>query len=233
MSVKSINQKIIQNIEYIKDQYLNYNKSSASLAKEFNCNEKTISSNLRKIGVKTKRNTKQNLKQDLNGLIFGRLTIIGLDGYNNFGNYIWTCKCKCGNTIKQEAAHLLCKSYGIKSCGCARKQNCSWDCVPPYCYGTFKAKAKIREINFNISLEYCDQLFKNQNKLCAISGVLLSFGRRKDSSSTTASLDRIDSNLPYIEGNVQWVHKKINIMKNSLSHEEFIEWCKIIAENNK
>lgn len=49
----------------------------------------------------------------------------------------------------------------------------------------------------------------------------------------TASLDRIDSSKGYIEGNVQWVHKRINKMKLDDSDTEFIEWCRLIADFNK
>ena len=44
----------------------------------------------------------------------------------------------------------------------------------------------------------------------------------------TASLDRIDSNLDYIEGNVQWVHKRVNAMKSDMSTKEFLEWCTLV-----
>lgn len=52
-------------------------------------------------------------------------------------------------------------------------------------------------------------------------------------AETTISLDRIDSTKGYIEGNVQWVHKSVNIMKSTLTQEQFINFCKLVAENNK
>ena len=48
----------------------------------------------------------------------------------------------------------------------------------------------------------------------------------------TASIDRIDSNKGYIEDNVVWVHKDINIMKNKFSKEYFLMLCKKIVENH-
>jgi hypothetical protein len=48
-------------------------------------------------------------------------------------------------------------------------------------------------------------------------------------SETTASLDRIDSSKGYIEGNLQWVHKDVNIMKMDLSQVEFIDYCVKVA----
>lgn len=46
-------------------------------------------------------------------------------------------------------------------------------------------------------------------------------------------LDRIDSSKGYIEGNVQWVHKDVNMMKQNYSQKYFIEMCKKIYETNK
>jgi hypothetical protein len=50
---------------------------------------------------------------------------------------------------------------------------------------------------------------------------------------TTASLDRIDSSKGYIEGNVQWIHKHINKMKNNFNESYFIEICKKISQKNQ
>ena len=43
------------------------------------------------------------------------------------------------------------------------------------------------------------------------------------------SLDRIDSNNGYVEGNVQWVHKDVNMMKKDYNQEYFINICKLIT----
>lgn len=83
-------------------------------------------------------------------------------------------------------------------------------------------------------------MFLKQNRRCAISGLELTFdylGNRADwkhseTCKITASLDRIDSSKGYVEGNVQWVHKRINIMKNDVPQSEFIEWCRTVARNN-
>ena len=75
-------------------------------------------------------------------------------------------------------------------------------------------------------------LFIKQNRKCALSGLELSFPKINGDQSYTASIDRIDSSLGYIEGNVQWVHKDINIMKNKYDQDYFIQMCKLISENS-
>ncbi len=49
----------------------------------------------------------------------------------------------------------------------------------------------------------------------------------------TASLDRIDSRGHYEVGNVQWIHKDLNIMKNSYDANYFIDMCKSVAKFNQ
>ena len=55
--------------------------------------------------------------------------------------------------------------------------------------------------------------------------------RNLDYSKFHASLDRIDSSLGYIEGNVQWVERKVNIIKRELKQEEFIKLCQDIVNH--
>ena len=47
---------------------------------------------------------------------------------------------------------------------------------------------------------------------------------------TTASLDRIDSNKGYVEGNVQWVHVDVNYMKLDYDQDYYINICRLIAK---
>ncbi len=94
--------------------------------------------------------------------------------------------------------------------------------------------AKTRDMEFSVSIEYLQEILEKQEYKCALSGVILIFptslsieGRKVQ----TGSLDRIDSNKGYIEGNVQWVHKTINCIKWKLSQEEFIDWCCKVSNN--
>lgn len=65
-----------------------------------------------------------------------------------------------------------------------------------------------------------------QRGLCAISGVKIDF---HSGSKRTASLDRIDSRKGYIKNNLQWVHKRVNIMKHKMDDLEFIDWAHKIS----
>jgi len=47
----------------------------------------------------------------------------------------------------------------------------------------------------------------------------------------TAYLDRTDSSKGYVEGNVQLVHKDVNISKNKYELQYFINLCKDVSKN--
>ena len=48
----------------------------------------------------------------------------------------------------------------------------------------------------------------------------------------TASIDRIDPDIGYIESNIQWVHKNINKIKTNNKQEDFLSKCYEIAQNH-
>lgn len=99
-----------------------------------------------------------------------------------------------------------------------------------------KRSAGIRNIDFNITIEYIYDLYEKQGAICALSGLNLSLPCSDEHYVTgnyTASLDRIDSNKGYTKDNIQWVHKWINRMKQNLQENEFLYLCSCIVENNK
>lgn len=94
-----------------------------------------------------------------------------------------------------------------------------------------KKRAKVSSIKYSLTKEYLYKLFISQDKKCALSKMPIVLGVTKD-DETTASLDRINSKLGYIEGNVQWLHKHINKMKLDHSQEYFITLCENVARSN-
>jgi len=187
------------------------------------------------------------------GEIYGKLIItekvqrpVGL----KYGGDEWIkCKCECGNESIIPYRAVLYKN--TKSCGCIQKargpNHKDWkgfgEISLDY-YTTCKRRASgggaanRKPKEFSVTIEYLWDLFLKQKRKCAISGLELTFDpygagkKHKETNKVTASLDRIDSSEGYIKGNVQWIHKHINIMKNDLSQHDFIEYCKIIAKNN-
>jgi hypothetical protein len=54
---------------------------------------------------------------------------------------------------------------------------------------------------------------------------------RGEDNEMIASLDRIDNDSGYIEGNIQWVCKRVNYMKHTMKDEYFLSWVIKIYEN--
>jgi hypothetical protein len=95
-------------------------------------------------------------------------------------------------------------------------------------FNVFKRNAKLRDIEFDVSIEYIWKLFLLQNRRCAITGEPIEFGK-----NSSASLDRINNSRGYIKGNVWWVHKKVNSIKNDMSLSEMYSWCEKILQNKQ
>ena len=145
----------------------------------------------------------------------------------------WLCICDCGNKKVVRSTELL--RGDTKSCGCQRKYEKS-----PNYKGTgklshskfshIKYNALRRNLEFTISIEYAWELFLKQDAKCFYTNKDIEL-KTRNSGPMSASLDRIDSSIGYVEGNVVWVHKDVNIMKNQLSHEYFLSLCELIVNN--
>lgn len=166
---------------------------------------------------------------DLKGKRFGKLTVIDKTPKRCNRYTIWLCKCDCGKLVEVQSGSLIAGNTG--SCGCLmhRKghENPCWCGVGEISgkmwSGLEKAALK-RGLEFRITIEYIWELYQRQGGKCALSGIELSLNK----ADKTASLDRIDSSKGYLVGNVQWVHKSINIMKHDLDENYFISLCSAI-----
>ena len=74
-----------------------------------------------------------------------------------------------------------------------------------------------------------------QQGKCALTGMVLRMRGRKSEEQKergTASLDRIDSTKGYVRGNVQWVHKDVNLMKNEFSEGYLLKMCRLVVRKS-
>lgn len=84
---------------------------------------------------------------------------------------------------------------------------------------------------YNIDIQYLLDIYENQKGLCNISGVKMT--NDYGSKSTNISIDRINSDLGYVKGNIQLVCYIVNIMKNKFSINDFLMFCEKIINYNK
>lgn len=173
------------------------------------------------------------------GMIFGKLKVIHRTiVIPNSGNYKFKCEClNCGEFVEKSLVNIVNNKNGCKQCHFKSKVGKGSSSFKGYeeissTYWTHvKQNAKIRNIIFDISIEYGWEIFIKQNRKCNLSKVDIVFRTDWKSYDATASLDRISSDKGYIEGNVQWLHKDVNTMKWNLEQKYFIEMCRKITEN--
>jgi len=152
-------------------------------------------------------------------------------------NKRWYRNCpKCGRSIDHLrrnyciGAHLL-----LQPCiGCSNKNNhptgmvgsvrMSW-------YTAFQKSAATRGYIWELTPEFIDTLYQEQDGLCVYSGLFISWD--ESGWNHTASIDRIDNSRGYFEDNIQLVHKEINMMRGSLSDSRFKELCNLVADKSK
>ena len=70
---------------------------------------------------------------------------------------------------------------------------------------------------------YLEQLYTQQNKKCNLTGFFLSFGKK---NLYKISIDRIDSSIGYVKGNIQLICLGVNYLKNTFDNEEVVEFLK-------
>lgn len=179
--------------------------------------------------------------KDITGLRVGRLTVTS-ETQSRSKTKHYKCICECGNERFYTKQALL--KGDMRSCGCYKAENKgkshkNWKGVGDISSSflcRIKATANRRKIEFNLSLKYLSDLYENADKKCALSGLEIDFPKTWKEAHEfkyTASLDRIDSSRGYVEGNVQWVHKDVNMMKQQFDQKHFISLCSEIVRNQK
>jgi hypothetical protein len=153
----------------------------------------------------------------------------------------WECLCECGKTKIVLLGNLNAKRSRYAQCRCHYQKSVKMSHPIDFMYRLAKRNATYRGIAFSLTIEEAFDILKKQNFQCAFTGLPLVILPNKNTTSNpngydknrTASLDRIDSSKGYEVGNVQWVHKQINFMKQSLTDKEFINWCFRVVSHQK
>lgn len=132
------------------------------------------------------------------------------------------CGYACNKNGKQKGNYESIKNYS----------NNRLDEYTPFRYYLRNCKSRFK--NFDLDLDYLKSIWDSQNGICPYSGaklILSTYTKGHKNPIYSASIDRIDSSIGYIIGNIQFVSTAINYMKNTMSHEETMTLCKIISDN--
>lgn len=100
----------------------------------------------------------------------------------------------------------------------------------PFRYILRSARNRFKECN--LTLEYLKEVWDKQNGICPYTGLnlILPSYTKKVPIEYRASLDRIDSSLGYVIGNVQFVSTPINFLKSTMTDTQTKEYLKAIAK---
>ena len=159
-----------------------------------------------------------------------------------YGRSYLKVKCTCGSEIEKliPSAHFTSKKEkGCEKCSRFHTSK-GFGLISGDFWCAIRNGARKRGLEFSITMEYCWDLFLKQKGKCALSGLEIHFEKNTvhnkkvdNRSERSCSLDRIDSSKGYVENNLQWVHKDVNMIKNKFEEGYFLTLCNLIVQNNK
>lgn len=153
---------------------------------------------------------------------------------DNWGRARVQVQCKCGREFDRDLHSLMVgRSKSCQKCAHTRSRNGNWQGykdIPLAWFSRIYRHESRRKWECDITVEYVHELWLKQDRRCALSGLPIGWDGNIREGEFTASIDRIDSTLGYIKGNVQLLHKDVNLMKNKFNQEYFVEMCTRIAQ---
>lgn len=132
------------------------------------------------------------------------------DHYNSAVRNDWKCKActSSTNAYKGKIGPMPVTWFEVKKRG-GISRGLVWDLTPEYILG----------------------MYKEQEGICKLTGWPIGWSEK--GLTATVSIDRIDSSEGYLEGNVQLVHKDVNMAKQQYSQDYFIAMCTAVADKAK
>lgn len=215
--------------ESLINDYHKLRLTKAEIARKYGCTTITVYRYMKRFSISAIKPIERT--KDLTGVKFGRLTVLRRGSLDNHGKTRWICKCECGEERTINTSSLI-RGLTI-SCGCwnSEKNRTGYGDISGSYWRRIETSAANRELDFSITPEYVWAIYLKQSRRCALVGLPIAFlPNYNHGAEQTASIDRIDSNKGYVVGNIQVVHKVVNMIKGWLSQEEFTAMCNLVAE---
>jgi hypothetical protein len=136
------------------------------------------------------------------------------------------CSRNCGGS-HQAALQNIGKNWGKQNHHLKRGGKTSDE------YSSFREhlrRVRRRQHEYDITLSDLKTQWNSQNGKCVYTNVTLQL-KKCNNPVYMASLDRIDSSKGYIKGNIQWISTVMNYAKSTMSHEQTLEFCKVVKNS--
>ena len=194
----------------------------------------------------------QGKKADAVGLVFGKLTVVGLAASGNKGRHRrWECRCECGNTTVVMWPNL---AHGkVISCGCAlvtagKRRRRGEESALHGWWKNITSNEKKRGLSVTVTKEDAIKLGKQPCHYCGDSGQVTTYYAAQyryqalregcfdqeyyDSLKIQMNgLDRVDNSRGYEPDNVVPCCRRCNRAKNDETAEEFLSWARRLVEH--
>ncbi len=172
------------------------------------------------------------------GKKYGRWTVLAKAGRNKNGALLWRCRCDCG--AERAIGSYQVRSGRSKSCGClSRELTLKRQFLPDgeaAFRGLFRNYSR-HAVDRNLKFEIDENAFRSlTSESCHYCGARPSQVRKSQGAIGTYvynGVDRKNSKMGYIEGNVVPCCFQCNKAKGTRDYDEFIVWAHRIAEHTQ
>jgi hypothetical protein len=167
------------------------------------------------------------------GDVFGRLIVLGYSHSDKRWRRHYLVRCACGAEKTVQGALL--RSGNTQSCGCQamdakRAQRLPNDAgVITAILLQYRRHARDRGIEFLLSRESVDELVRQPCAYCGDPAGNLKRTKNLPDGFPHNGIDRVDSSLPYIAGNVVPCCGLCNRAKRDMPRDQFLAWARRVA----
>lgn len=144
----------------------------------------------------------------------------------------------------RHSEHFFCTTSCAASWGNSQRRGCTpasavhlstiqgnrRDCLTPFRWYLARTRYRRKWAN-NLTLEYLQELWVSQAGRCAWTGMKLTLPPSSRNwgdvpRGQRASLDRVNSTVGYVRGNVQFVSTPLNLAKGDMPEREFVAYLR-------
>jgi len=169
---------------------------------------------------------------DLNGRVFGRLTIIERVNNNKYGNTMWLCKCGCGKEKVIPAARLI--NGDTRSCGCLHKEAIRLPLGEAdfnRYYKAYKIESIKRRAKFGLTKKQFRNITSKNCYYCNHPPSDRSHRAKHNGYYVSNGIDRVNNDKGYTVNNCVPCCRPCNVAKSNMPVKIFKEWSIRLYEN--